>query len=215
MTSHSKISLIIAEDHPMMRDGVRNAVKKANITVVGEAENGEETLALCQRHRPDMLLLDLSMPHTDPQEMLFSLPTLVPETKVIVLTAYTDISYIEMAKRANVAGYVFKDEASRQLITAIETVARGDTYFSSHALEILHNHGETSIAPEEELLSDREKDILNLLVYSHSNCEIAAMLYISPNTVKYHLKNIYSKLNFSSRQEAIRWTRQHNLAHVS
>ncbi len=215
MTANRKITLVLAEDHPMMRDGIRNAVEKGNVRIVGEAENGKDTLRLCQEHNPDILLLDLNMPHTDPNEMLFTLPVVVPATKVIVLTAYTDISYIEMAKRAGVAGYVFKDEASRQLVTAIETVYRGKTYFSSQVLEVLHSQAESIKAMQQDTLSEREKEILNLLVYSHTNHDIGEMLHISTNTVKYHLKNIYSKLNLSSRQEAIRWTRQHNFVQVS
>ncbi len=207
------ICLVIAEDHQIVREGLRLFLDaQPDMEVVAEATNGREALEAVRRHRPDVLLLDLLMPEMDGLAVLRALPQEAPDTRVLVLTSANDDRLVIPAVRAGAAGYVLKTISSAELAEAVRKVARGEPVLHPEITRMLMREvrrGPAAVAGES--FTQRELEVLSLLAHRLTNKEIAAELGISETTVKTHVRNILSKLGVSTRAEAARYAREQGL----
>ena len=196
-SSTNPITVVIADDHPVVREGLAAILKsQSDIKVVAEAANGEETVEMCNRHFPDVLLLDLRMPRKDGLQVMTELrarPVTAP--RVIVMTAYESEDDIRRSLKSGANGYLIKNMAAEDIRAAVRRVATGESIVSS---KIVAKLAESIVRPQ---LSQRERQVLKYLANGRSNKEIARILYISEHTAKAHVRSIMSKLNAGSRTE--------------
>ncbi len=203
--SQKIITVLLADDHEMTRKGIRNFLEQVqDIQVVGEAQGGDEIKRLVADLRPQILLLDLIMPDLSPAELEKWVRTNYPETITLVLTSHDRDTYLSSMMEAGVAGYLDKKLRAAQLISAIRRAARGEILFDKKQLERARRWRE-AVSQKWESLSDREREVLQMLTEGVENKAIAASLGIAVNTVEKHLENIYKKLGVASRTEAIHW----------
>ena len=200
------IRVIVADDHPLMRAGLRTELAaEEDIALVGEATDGYEARRLCQALNADVLLLDLSMPGPPATETIAYLHEQHPELKVVILSAYDDEAFLRSLV-PRVAGYVLKDETTDALVRAIRAVMQGDKWFSRRVVDQLAQMEANQTGLTEEIaLTTRELEVLRLVAEGSSNTEIAQALSISKPTVRFHLRNIYSKTGLRSRTELAVW----------
>lgn len=197
------INLIIADDHPLIRAGLRSILTaEEDIAIIGEATNGEEVQAALQEGSPDILLLDLGMPGPSPVTTIQFVQKHHPSVKIIILTAYKDEAYVRDMIRLGVSGYILKDEVPETLVCAIRSVVGGGSWLSSSVVEIISKPSLDS-NDLDGLLTKREQAILCLIAKGYSNGQIAQELEIAEGTVKNHVVSIYMKLNIHSRAEAV------------
>jgi DNA-binding NarL/FixJ family response regulator len=206
MPSRKKIiTVLIADDHPGWIEGVRSIISKApDMEIVGEAQDGEEIKQKVAELRPDILLLDLVMPHHNPLEFERWVRENNPETITLVLTAHDRVAYLAGMMNAGAAGYLDKKMKANDLLAAIRRAAQGEFLFDKEQMERARRWRE-EVTAKWESLSAREREVLQRLTEGQDNHAIAASLGISINTVEKHLKNIYRKLGVTSRSEAIHW----------
>ena len=206
MPSQKKmITVLIADDHPSWIEGVRSIIGKASdMHVVGKVENGDQIKQKVAELQPDILLLDLVMPNHNPTELEKWVRENYPETITLVLTAHDRDAYLSGMLEAGAAGYLDKKLRAGQLISAIRRAARGEFLFDKEQLNRVRKWRE-AVTTKWESLSNREREVLQLLTDGQDNHAIAASLEISINTVEKHLKNIYRKLGVTSRTEAVHW----------
>lgn len=202
----SAIRVLIAEDHAVVREGTRQILSKdPAIEVVGEAEDGQRALDLATLLEPDVLVLDLRLPKLTGIEVARRIGTQVPNTRILVLSAYDDDDYVFAAMDAGAAGYLLKTAHGDEVVSAIHSIARGEVVLQSAiATKFLRGHGHDRATGEyEEKLTDREMEILRLAALGLRNKEIADRLHLSQRTVEGHLSHVFTKLNVGSRTEAI------------
>ena len=203
----NKIRIFIAEDHAILRDGLRAILSDhEEFEVVGEGADGLEAVRGCLHAKPELLLLDLSMPRMDGITVIQHVKTELPEIKILVLTLHRTADHYLKAVEAGADGYVLKDSKQRELLHAIRTVLAGQFYVCDE-LKQLSKHlpdAKTPLQTEGALglpaLTKREREILKLVAEGFSNKEIAAYLYISPKTVDNHRTNLMRKLDLHSAQ---------------
>ena len=202
----SRIRVLIADDQPLMRAGFRTVLEATgSIEVVAEAGDGEEAIALAQRHEPDVILMDVQMPRLDGIEATRRLP----RHRVLVLTTFGLDEYIVEALRAGASGFLTKDAPVNDLVAAVRAVAAGDAVLSPAATrQLLDRVGRRlpPVAPASERqddLTERELDVLRLLAAGMSNAEIAQALVVAEPTVKSHVSNLLSKLGLRDRVQAV------------
>jgi two-component system response regulator NreC len=204
-----KLRLLLADDHSVMRSGLRALLERQpNLEVVGETENGREAVRLAESLKPDVVVMDVGMPLLNGIEATKAIMKEQPNTVVIILSMHADESYVMRALKAGARGYLLKDSAAADLLNAIQAVSQNKSYFSpkvSHILaedyvRVLKQKGEVD---SYELLSDREKEILQLIAEGKANKEVATSLNISPYTVETHRKHILEKLNLHNPAELI------------
>ncbi|MGE5428837.1 MAG: response regulator [Methylococcaceae bacterium] len=203
------IKIIISDDHQLFRDGIANLLSSASqIEIVAQAENGNEVIAKAILYKPDIIIMDLSMPNINGVDATRILRKELPKTKVLVLTMHAEKNYIKAALEAGAFGYLFKDCSYDQLLEAINTVYQGKKYLSNKITEILISD---YLDKDEEQdinnidLSKREAEILKLLAEGKSTREIAEILFISVKTVGTHKQHIFEKLNFQSIPDLIKY----------
>ncbi len=205
-TSNTRISLLIVDDHKLVRWGVRTFLAtQPDIEVAGEAADGEEAVRLVAELVPDVTLVDLVMPGMDGIEVTGRIKAISPRTQVIVLTSYHEDEHIFPALRAGALSYLLKDVGTEELADAVRKAARGEAIMHSHVAARLVYELKTQRPSTPVLagsLSERETEVLTLVAEGLSNAEIAARLIISENTVKSHISNILSKLQLESRTRA-------------
>lgn len=207
----SPLRVAIADDHRLMLDGIKRALETApDIKVVGEAMSGEEMLALVPRVRPDVVILDLRMPKGDGLSTLGQLRKDYPDLKVIILSMFEDPEHIDQALHQGAAGYVVKSINPLDLPSTIRQVVEG-TVYHPRGRQGETGGGSSGSAGHPGGLTDRELSILRLVAEGLSNLDIAGKLYVTEQTVKFHLSNIYRKLGVGNRTEATRYAYRNGL----
>jgi DNA-binding NarL/FixJ family response regulator len=197
----NKIRLVIVDDHPVVRDGLRGMLEsQPDFEVVGEAANGEQAVQLANSLMPEVMLMDLRMPVMDGVTALGEIKSSSPTVQVLVLTTYDSDADILPAIEAGAMGYLLKDTSREDLYSAIRATARGESVLSPGVAARIISQMR---APAEEKLSDREVEVLQLVAEGESNSEIASRLHISQATVKSHLIHIFGKLGVSDRTAAV------------
>lgn len=197
----SKIHLLIADDHPVVRDGLRGMLNsQPDFEIVGEATNGEEAVKMATANKPEVVLMDLRMPVMDGVTAIRQIKAQQPEVQVLVLTTYDSDADILPAVEAGATGYLLKDSSREELFAAIRATARGESMLTPAVASRLL---ERMRLPAEENLSPREVEVLQLVAAGSSNSEIANQLHISQATVKSHLIHIFGKLGVSDRTAAV------------
>jgi DNA-binding NarL/FixJ family response regulator len=195
------INVVIADDHNLVRQGIRALLEKADdIAVVGEAEDGHGALELVERLKPDVLVLDISMPRMNGTQVVERLRTQQSPTKVLILSMYSDEAVVLQTLRSGARGYLVKNSLAEELLLAVRAAFRGEIYLSpavSTALvnDLLEGHGEDSGTGLPKRLSAREQEVLQLIVEGHTNAEIGQTLNVSIKTVEKHRANLMSKLS--------------------
>ena len=198
--------VLIADDHALFRDGLRSLLEARGIEVVGEAKNGREAIELARRYRPDIVLMDLTMPEVDGLTATRLVATELPDVRVVILTASDDEADVFEAIKSGAQGYLLKNLEADEFFQALESVMVGEPVLTPRlARRLLQELAQGPSAQEPAAaLTDREREILELLVQGvTSNRELADRLFISENTVKYHLKNIMAKLHLENRAQVI------------
>ncbi|MGO4546590.1 response regulator [Paenibacillus sp. 2TAB23] len=207
------IKLLICDDHAMVRSGLAMLLHgKHGIDVVGEASEGDEAIALAKQLLPDVVLMDLSMPHgKDGMTATTELKQLLPETAVLILTMHDDDEYLFRAIHIGASGYILKNAPHDELLSAIQSVAQGNAYLYPTATKRLMseylvklNQGGADQGPY-DTLSEREKEILGWIAKGYSNKEIAESLIISVKTVETHKSHVMDKLGLRTRPELIKF----------
>ncbi len=207
----ANIRVIIADDHTLVREGVRMILaKEPGIEVVGEAGDGQQALELVEISRPDVVIMDISMPGMDGIEATQKLKERHPELSVLALTMHEDESYVFQLLRAGAAGYVLKRAAAQDLVQAVRATARGEAFlYPSVARKVLEDYLKRAEAGENreryDGLTEREKEILTQVAQGLSNQQIAEKLFISIKTVQTHRAHIMEKLNLHDRTELVRY----------
>lgn len=191
------ITLVIVDDHPVVRTGIRSMLVHEAFRVVAEAANGAEALTMVQLHQPDIVLMDLRMPVMDGIAATEKIKAHYPNTVVLMLTTYDSDRDLLMAAQKGAAGYMLKDIPREALHDALRRTMRGERLFSVDMLNQAHT------TPLVETLTQREIDVLSLVAVGLTNKDIATQLHISEATVKTHLINIFSKLQVSDRTAAV------------
>lgn len=206
------IRVLIADDHPIVRSGVKNAFRDAeNIEVAGEATNADDALRMCRSLKPDVLILDIHMPGIKAVQLLHSLRGEELPTRALILTAYSDPENVSGMLKAGATGYLVKDEEPETILEAVSTVAAGHSWISPLAMKALLEDLPDDDAAGEDALSERELDVLRLLAQGLDNASIAAVLTIAEGTVKNHITSIYEKIGAHSRAEAVAWAWKHGM----
>jgi len=198
MNEKSPIRVLVADDHPVVREGLVALIEhRADMTVVAQASNGQEAIALFQRHQPDVTLLDLRMPEIDGLVALAAIRETFPEARIIIVTTYEGDEDIYRSLRAGAKGYLLKDTPREALIEAIIAVHKGQRWIPT---EVATKLAERIGMPD---LTQREVEVLRLLVAGKSNKEVGEALAITEGTVKAHVNNILDKLGVSDRTQAV------------
>ena len=198
--------LVIADDHTMVREGLARAMTEAGFEVVGQAPDGEAAVALVEEHRPDVVLMDLSLPVLSGAAATKRIKKSVPETAVLALSMLSDESAVVSALGAGAAGYMVKDCTTEELIDAVNRVAAGETVISPSISASVAALAVSRPAPSrggQPLVTRREEEILRLMATGVSIPDAARQLYISVKTVKNHLSSIYQKLDCHDRAQAV------------
>ena len=198
--------LLLADDHRMLRDSLRRSMEENGFDVVGEAADGAEAVQLAQALRPDVVLMDVSMPNLDGVEATRQITRLVPDAQVVMLTMHADGEVMARAIQAGAIGYLVKDCAIADVVSAVRLAASGESVLSPDlALSMLADVKKTPIDPGNghAPVSAREEQVLQLVADGLSLPEVAAELYISVKTVKNHLASIYAKLDARDRTQAV------------
>ena len=213
-----KLNVLLADDHKLLRAGLKLLLQRnPDLTVVGEAADGEQTLQLFQQLEPDLLLLDLSMPKMDGLDCLREIKSRWPEAKVIVLTMHEDENYIKQAMQAGAAAYVHKSAADTDLFKAIEAVQAGQLYLSQQDSNLLlHVLLKQDPAPVDNqapyvLLSPREREVLRLIAHGYSMAEVAEKLSLSIKTVDTYKTRLMEKLGTTRKSELVSYALKYGL----
>lgn len=213
----NKIRVLIADDHSMVRQGLKQIIElEEDIEVIAQASNGEEAVKIAREITPDVILMDINMPVSNGLQALGELKQVQSSSKVIMLTIHQDKEYLFKALKIGAEGYILKDAEADVLIEAIRTVFNGQTYIQPNMTNELIKEYNRITMPENEkkednTLTTREIEVLELIAEGMINKEIAKKLYISEKTVKNHVSNIFRKLDVSDRTQAAIYAFKHNM----
>lgn len=211
--------VLIADDHGLFRDGLRSLLEARGIEVVGEARNGREAVELARLHRPDIVLMDLSMPELNGLGATRLITAELPQVAVVVLTASEEDADLFEAVKSGAQGFLPKDIEARRLFELLDGVARGEPALTPLlARKVLSAFANPEPAPQTrapDTLTEREREVLELLVRGvTSNRDLAERLFVSENTIKYHLRNILDKLHLQNRAQVIAYAMRHGLVEL-
>ena len=211
MTESAKIKVLLVDDHAVVRSGLGAVLLSfEDMTLVGEAGNGEEAVRLCEKLQPDVVLMDLMMPVMDGVAATAAIKKQCPGTCIIALTSFKEKEMVEGALKAGALSYLLKNVSASELVTAIRGAMAGQPRLSPEAAQVLIQDIKEPAAPSYDL-TDREKEILVLMVEGLPNTAIAERLVVSQSTVKFHVSNVLSKLGVTSRTEAVALALKHKL----
>jgi DNA-binding NarL/FixJ family response regulator len=212
-TDGVRIRVLVVDDHAVVRSGLRRVLDaEADIDTVGEAPNAERAIYEAIELEPDVVLMDVVMPGTNGIAGLPALLQAVPSTKVLMLSMQDDPQYVREAFEAGASGYVLKEAADAEVVEAVRAVARGERYVHpALGARMITADAEERRRAESDPLSEREREILRLLAFGHTNQEIAGQLYISVRTAETHRAHIMQKLHLSSRAELVRYALSNGL----
>jgi DNA-binding NarL/FixJ family response regulator len=211
------IRVLLADDHAIVRTGLRALLARhPDVTVVGEASDGREAIEAARRLRPDVLLLDLSMPHANGVDALRAVHAELPSVRVLVLSMHEAPDYVRPALRAGAAGYVVKGAGLADLVRAIRTVAAGGRFLGAEAERVAASDldrppGGGAPLDDIERLSPREREVLQLVAEGHTNRQIAERLGLSPKTVDGHRTRLMQKLDLHDAPSLTRYALRHGL----
>ncbi len=208
--------VFLADDHPLFRDGLAALLRTRGMTVVGEASNGAEAVELARSIKPELILMDVNMPQMDGLEATRRIKAELPETKIVILTVSDEDENLFQAIKFGAEGYLLKNLQSQAFFDLIDGIARGEAPVSRElATKILDEFSrrlkEDAKAANSEDLTEREKQVLELVAEGATNRDIASRLNVTENTVKYHLKNILEKLHLRNRAQAVAYAMQAGL----
>jgi two-component system response regulator NreC len=202
------LRILLADDHTVVRQGLRKVLEeRPEWQVVAEAGDGRAAVRLAEQHRPDVAVVDVAMPLLNGIEATRQIAKRAPQTKVLVLSMYSDEAYVTQMLKAGATGYLLKDSADVDLLQAVQAVSQGKSFFSPAVARLMcddyaHQRGENAV-DRFESLSDREREIFQLVAEGKTNKEMAAMLFISPSTVETHRARIMEKLDLHSAAEIV------------
>lgn len=193
------IQILVADDHQMVRIGLMTVINSFdNMQIIGEAANGYEVIELCREIQPDVILMDIKMPSLDGIEATKRIVSQYPDIKIIGLTSFNQDDLIKDMLMAGASGCLLKDANREEIHEAIINATTGKVIMSHHTMHHLLHHTHP-VNP----LSDRENDVLKLMIQGMTNQEIADNLFVSQSTIKFHVSNILIKLNVNTRTEAV------------
>ena len=199
MSTPREITTLIVDDHEVVREGLRLSLSRApHIRVVGEASDGATAVEMAERRKPDVVIMDVRMPGMDGLEATKLLTTKSPDTSVLIFTAYSERSLLSRGLDSGAKGYILKEAPHETLLRAIERVANGEGYVDPALMPAF-----LSGKDQAEMLTAREREILQLLADGMSNQDVAAKLFISQETVKSHVRHILAKLEADTRTQAV------------
>lgn len=209
--------VLLVDDHALFRAGLATLLKAWGLEVVGEAGNGEEAVARARDLRPDLIFMDINMPGTNGLAATRAIKTEFPDIKVVILTVSGDEQDLFEAIKSGAEGYLLKDLREEEFADLVERIRHGEPVMSPGlARKLLREFArlrEERADPDEETgLTEREHDVLEQVARGVTNREIASALYISENTVNYHMKNILSKLHLRNRSQVVAWAMGHGFA---
>ena len=202
--------VLLADDHAILRDGLRMVLDaQPGISVVGEAEDGRQALDMVEELHPDVVVMDIAMPNMNGLEATRQIKRRFPDVKVVILTMHENQQYLVQIVKVGATACVLKRSAGTELVTAVKAAARGESYFSPSIARmlledyrILLDHG---TADDEELLTEREREVLQLVAEGRTNQEIADLLTLSIKTVQTHRAHIMEKLNAHDRTDLVKY----------
>ena len=200
----TRLRILIADDHPLYRDGLKAALPATDFDVVGEAADGGRAVALTLDLQPDVVIMDLHMPHIGGIEATRRIARGSPHVAILVLTMLADDESVFAALRAGARGYLLKGAGQAEIRRAVQTVAEGGSVFgASIARRVMEHFSEQHPSEPFPELTDREREVLAMVAAGHNNAAIAAQLALAPKTVRNHISNIMTKLHVSDRAQAI------------
>ncbi len=210
-SQHNKIRIMLVDDHAVVRRGLATFLYAyEDLELVGEANNGQEAILGVERYRPEIVLMDLMMPVMDGPTAIAAIRQKHPEIQIIALTSFSDDQLVQAALRAGAISYMLKNVSADELVQAIRAAHGGRSMLAAEAKEALIHAMSQSLAPGNDL-TEREREILALMVQGLSNPAIAERLIVSRATVKFHVSNILSKLGVATRTEAVAMAIQNHL----
>ncbi|MEN9284861.1 MAG: hypothetical protein RLZZ179_2354 [Verrucomicrobiota bacterium] len=206
------ITILLADDHAVVRSGFRHLLAAQwDLSVVAEAASGTEALKLAEQHRPQVAVLDVTMPGLNGIETTRRLPSVSPQTSVLALSMHKDAVYVREMLRAGARGYLLKDCSETEFLTAVRAVAHGQGFLSAAVSGAVIDDFRRHVTNPIDLLSSREREVLQLIAESRTNKEIAAALHLSVYTVEAHRGRIMEKLNLHSVGEIVRFAVRNGL----
>jgi two-component system response regulator NreC len=214
-----KIRVLLVDDHAILRDGIKSLLgKRDNIEVIAEATNGREAIPKVAELRPDVVVLDISMPLMDGLEATRQIKRESPDTKILVLTMHDDEEYFLQLLRSGASGYVTKKAASRELISAIEATYKGEAFIcpsmTKHLLSDYLRLDKSIDHMEQEKLTPREREVVKLIAEGHTNQQIADLLHRSIKTIESHRSNILRKLDIHDSIELVKYAVRKKLIEI-
>ena len=204
-----RIRIMLADDHTVVRQGLRKLLEeRSDWEVIAEAGDGREAVRLAEQHKPDVAILDVAMPLLNGIEATRQIARRVPGTRVLVLSMHADEAYVTQILQAGATGYLLKDSADVDLLKAVEEAAQGRSFFSPAIARVMLDDyvrqlADKGITDRYESLSEREREIFQLIAEARTNKEIAALLNVSPSTVETHRAHIMEKLDLHSAAEIV------------
>ena len=215
MNQKEPIRVLSVDDHELLRRGIRSSLRIfADLELVGEAADGQEALTVCTEKRPDVILMDMVLPgEMDGIATTQAIKERFPQVQVVILSTFYDRKMVRSAIQAGAIGYLVKGVSGEEMAEAIRAAHAGRPALVTEALDALSQPAESQATPDYDL-TNREREVLSLLVEGRSNAEIAAQLYITRAAVKYHVSNILSKMGATNRTEAAALARQHGITSI-
>jgi two-component system, NarL family, response regulator NreC len=205
----SPVRILLADDHTLVRHGIRKVLEQRDDwSVVAEASDGREAVRLAEQHTPDVAILDVAMPLLNGIEATHQITRRVPATKVLVLSMHSDEAYVTQILAAGATGYLLKDSADSDLMQAVAAVSAGKSFFSPAVARLMLDDyvrqlAGRGIVDRYDSLSEREREVFQLIAEGHTNKEIAVLLGVSPSTVETHRGHIMEKLDLHSTAEIV------------